>query len=107
MPKNIEYRKQIKRWRNKETGKLISFDKAEAMKQGEITQHEDIISGSNHDFKEVARFDSSTDSLMTHLVFRNEGTGEVVCSCPGFTYKGHCFHTDKVKKEYENKGLEG
>jgi hypothetical protein len=103
MPKNIEYRKEIKRWRDKKNGKLISFEKADKMKQREITAHDKIIENKNQDFEKIATAKSSTDPNMIYEIFRNEGTGEVVCSCPGFTYRGHCKHSDSVKKDYENK----
>ena len=27
-------------------------------------------------------------------------SGKVLCSCPGFTYKGKCRHSDEVKEQY-------
>lgn len=39
-----------------------------------------------------------SDSGKTYTITKKEGK-YLSCTCPGFTYRGYCKHTDKVKKE--------
>jgi len=45
----------------------------------------------------VAKVPSRTIPSMSYAVRKNL-SGELTCECPGFTYRGECWHTEAVKE---------
>jgi hypothetical protein len=45
--------------------------------------------------KTLAHYQSKTDSTTRHIVTVDLKTGDVRCSCRGFSYTGNCWHRER------------